>query len=72
MSLGKVKKWGSVEKLATGGEEGGVSGNSKLGGVVLKWLKEDLAERGPRNKQASEGKSYASEGIGGYGFEVKA
>jgi CCR4-NOT complex subunit CAF16 len=71
MSLGKVKKWGSVEDLATDGEEGGVSGNSKLGGVVLKWLKEDLIERGPRNKQGSEGKTYASNGIGGYGLEVK-
>jgi CCR4-NOT complex subunit CAF16 len=72
MSLGKVKKWGTVEEMAKDGEEGGVSGNSKLGGLVLKWLSEDLIERGPRNKQGSEGKTYANDGIGGYGLEIKA
>lgn len=47
MHLGQVKEFGevssfSVENVPT------KSGNSQLGELVLKWLKEDLAERGPR------------------------
>jgi len=47
------------------------TGNSLLGELVLKWLQEDLDERGPRN-QPAEGKTYQSyEGLGGYGLEKK-
>lgn len=47
MHLGQVKEFGEVtsfqvQNVAT------KSGNSQLGELVLKWLKEDLAQRGPR------------------------
>jgi CCR4-NOT complex subunit CAF16 len=68
MSLGKVKQWGPVEELELKEGEVESRGNSRLGQLVLGWLKEDLAERGPRNNmQGSEGKSYNNPGIGGYG-----
>ncbi|RDW70326.1 putative ABC transporter-2 [Coleophoma crateriformis] len=75
MSLGKVKEWGSMETFDVQGKREYDSGNSRLGMLVLGWLKDDLQERGPRNsKQAvkvgSEGKSYAVAGTGGYGSEV--
>ena len=73
MSLGKVKKWGSVEKMDVKVEQGerNYTGNSQLGELVLKWLQEDLDERGPRNGNG-EGKTYESlEGKGGYGAEKK-
>jgi CCR4-NOT complex subunit CAF16 len=48
----------------------GESGNSRLGELVLGWLRDDLAERGPRNRGVgSEGKAYFSPGLGGYGAE---
>ncbi|EMD90761.1 hypothetical protein COCC4DRAFT_29981 [Bipolaris maydis ATCC 48331] len=74
MSLGKVKKWGSTEEMnvkveAAGGQQ--YTGNSLLGELVLKWLKEDLEERGPRNGKG-EGLSYQNlEGKGGYGAEKR-
>ena len=74
MSLGKVKKWGSVEEMDVQVEQSSrlYTGNSQLGELVLKWLQEDLNERGPRNPQ-SEGKTYENhEGKGGYGAEKKA
>ena len=38
--------------------------------IVLKWLKEDLAARGPRNAaRGNQAKTYDSSGIGGYGYE---
>lgn len=42
-----------------------------LGGLVLRWLKEDLDHRGPRDRaRGGQGKTYQSlEGKGGYGFE---
>lgn len=73
MSLGKVKEWGAMGKFdeMVNGDKRMVSGNSKLGELVLKWLKEDLEERGPRD-QMGQGKTYgASDGIGGYGFEKR-
>lgn len=73
MSLGKVKKWGSVEDMKVKVEqaESKFTGNSQLGELVLKWLQEDLDERGPRNGKG-EGKTYESlEGKGGYGAEKK-
>lgn len=73
MSLGKVKKWGSIQDFYKKELNGPNTGNSQLGEIVLKWLQEDLDERGPRNGQASEGKTYSSlEGKGGYGLEKKA
>lgn len=70
MSLGKVKEEGMMENFDAKIDRVGQTRNSQLGDIVLKWLKEDLAERGPRNGQASQGKTYESqEGIGGYGFE---
>jgi CCR4-NOT complex subunit CAF16 len=73
MSLGKVKKWGSVEDMKVKVDQGETmyTGNSQLGELVLKWLQEDLDERGPRNGNG-EGKTYESlEGKGGYGAEKK-
>ena len=79
MSLGKVKKWGSIADMGVQpgkAEEGRVlSGNSQLGELVLNWLQEDLDERGPRNGRGaprSEGKTYENlEGKGGYGNEKR-
>ncbi|KAK6435878.1 CCR4-NOT regulatory complex component [Oleoguttula sp. CCFEE 5521] len=72
MALGKVKKWGEVESFEIPETTGGVAGNSRLGQLVLTWLREDLEERGPRNGQGSEGMSYPDlEGKGGYGAEIK-
>ncbi|OCK85650.1 P-loop containing nucleoside triphosphate hydrolase protein [Lepidopterella palustris CBS 459.81] len=74
MSLGRVKKWGSVEELNVKPDPNVrvISGNSELGELVLRWLQEDLDERGPRNGNGkrSEGKTYENlEGKGGYGHE---
>jgi CCR4-NOT complex subunit CAF16 len=68
MSMGKVKEWGEMGNFDAGGK--GETGNSRLGELVLGWLKDDLVERGPRNKSVgSEGKAYFNPGIGGYGAE---
>lgn len=70
LHMGKVKEWGSMGSFEVKGVEG--SGNSQLGGLVLKWLKDDLRERGPRGGRAGEGKTYESlEGKGGYGNEKR-
>jgi len=74
MSLGKVKKWGSVEEMHVKVEPSArrYTGNSQLGELVLTWLQEDLTERGPRNGKG-EGKTYESlEGKGGYGAEKRS
>ena len=72
MSLGKVKKWGSMGDFEVQGSSVGKTGNSRLGDLVLRWLQEDLDERGPRNGISGEGKTYQSyEGKGGYGHEGK-
>ena len=71
MHLGKVKQWGDMKSFDLDSIQ--QSGNSQLGDLVLKWLTEDLKERGPRNGQTSEGKSYENlEGKGGYGAEKRA
>jgi CCR4-NOT complex subunit CAF16 len=68
MSLGKVKEWGPIDGFDISGR--GESGNSRLGELVLGWLRDDLAERGPRNRGVgSEGKAYFNPGLGGYGAE---
>ncbi|KAF4451994.1 hypothetical protein F53441_5067 [Fusarium austroafricanum] len=76
MHLGTVKEWDEADKmLATIDGTVGVSGNSRLGELVLGWLREDLKERGPRSnmKRNPEGKTYGFGGIqiGGYGDESK-
>lgn len=69
MHLGKVKTWGPVEKFYDQVPQW-TSENSRLGELVLKWLKEDLKARGPRDGPANQAKSYQSlTGIGGYGLE---
>ncbi|KAL4926513.1 putative ABC transporter [Aspergillus undulatus] len=67
MHLGNVRQWGAIEKFKDEAPE--TSENSQLGEIVLKWLKEDLAARGPRNARGNQAKTYSSEGIGGYGYE---
>ncbi|KAK4127603.1 P-loop containing nucleoside triphosphate hydrolase protein [Parathielavia appendiculata] len=80
MHLGTVKGWGPAEEMLKeveekSGEEGplGATGNSRLGELVLRWLRDDLRERGPRSqhKRGPEGWSYTVTGLGGYGFEPK-
>ncbi|CAG8952063.1 hypothetical protein HYFRA_00000800 [Hymenoscyphus fraxineus] len=72
MGMGKVKQWGKAEDLQLKDDETTSNGNSRLGMLVLGWLKEDLEERGPRNNMVgSEGKAYFSTGVGGYGAEKK-
>ncbi|KAF2084635.1 ABC transporter-like protein [Saccharata proteae CBS 121410] len=72
MSLGKVKKWGSMTDFDVRQGGAGSTGNSQLGDIVLKWLQEDLNERGPRNSERTQGLTYQShEGKGGYGNESK-
>lgn len=82
MHLGTVKGWGLAEDLlrdlvrdgdGEGEGNGYAQGNSQLGELVLRWLRDDLQDRGPRsqNKRGPEGLSYAVGGIGGYGLETK-
>ncbi len=72
MALGKVKKWDEIDSFEVPSTDGGAEGNSRLGQLVLQWLRDDLAERGPRNGHGFEGKSYHHlDGIGGYGAEEK-
>ncbi|KAJ4413724.1 CCR4-NOT regulatory complex component [Gnomoniopsis sp. IMI 355080] len=72
MHMGTVKEWGVTETFLAR-LEGESSGNSRLGEVVLGWLREDLKNRGPRsqNRRAPEGKTYGMGGtqLGGYGLE---
>lgn len=69
MHLGRVKTWGPVESYHDQVPQW-TSENSRLGELVLKWLKEDLRSRGPRNGQSTDAKTYGSmDGIGGYGLE---
>jgi len=72
MSLGKVKEWGAYGEFEKESDQLGKTGNSKLGDLVLRWLKDDLEERGPRGGQSGQGKTYENlEGKGGYGLEKK-
>ncbi|KAI1804850.1 CCR4-Not complex subunit Caf16 [Daldinia bambusicola] len=73
MHLGTVREWGPAEKFL--GEYAGEStGNSRLGELVLGWLRSDLKDRGPRNqkKMGTEGLTYSQGGLGGYGLENSA
>jgi CCR4-NOT complex subunit CAF16 len=71
MSLGKVKKWGSMDELTAHMTPQIQSGNSKLGELVMQWLQKDFEERGPRNKVRTQDRTYQVDGIGGYGMECK-
>jgi len=80
MHLGTVKEWGKADVMLkrldeeqAKGEALGEKGNSRLGELVLRWLRDDLRERGPRSQhtRGPEGWSYLQRGIGGYGFEPK-
>ncbi|KLJ12454.1 ATPase [Blastomyces silverae] len=55
MHLGRVRDSGAIEKFEMGKQASG-SENSRLGEVVLEWLKRDLRERGPRPGLPGEGK----------------
>ena len=68
----------STEGVAVDGEKKKEEdGDGGLGRLVLKWLREALAERGPRaeatgTRRGGEGKTYQSlEGKGGYGLEKR-
>lgn len=72
MHMGRIKEWGAMEKFDVGGEQVQGSGNSQLGQLVLRWLEDDLRERGPRDGLADgQGKDHSElqDGIGGYGME---
>ncbi|KAF7186050.1 ABC transporter domain-containing protein C20G4.01 [Pseudocercospora fuligena] len=73
MALGKVKKWGPLDSFEIPKTDGGAEGNSRLGQLVMVWLKEDLEERGPRNARGAEGLSYINHTVnkGGYGQEKR-
>ncbi|KAL9108950.1 MAG: hypothetical protein Q9227_006346 [Pyrenula ochraceoflavens] len=68
LHLGIIKDWGPTENFEIDKVKN--EGNSQLGELVIGWLKEDLKDRGPRNGQPGQGKSYETlEGKGGYGLE---
>ncbi|XXH00223.1 hypothetical protein Hte_006565 [Hypoxylon texense] len=73
MHLGTVREWGPAEDFlgAAKAAAAGSTGNSRLGELVLGWLRADLKERGPRNqhKMGTEGLTYSQGGLGGYGLE---
>lgn len=78
MHLGAVKEWGQADEMLAEAERKnqeavGAPGNSRLGELVLRWLRDDLGDRGPRSqhKRGPEGWTYSVTGIGGYGFEPK-
>lgn len=76
MHLGTVKEFGEMKKYlveakkvkdATDDE----TGNSLLSELVLRWLKEDLDERGPRENLHKPPEMAQKEEIGGYGLEKR-
>lgn len=76
MHMGTVKEWDEADKMLMSIDGSvGATGNSRLGELVLSWLRDDLKARGPRShlKRAPEGKTYGfgGIGIGGYGDESK-
>ena len=76
MHLGAVKEWNKTDVMLQAVDSSlGASGNSRLGELVLGWLRDDLRERGPRSQanRGPEGKTYGFGGmkIGGYGDESK-
>lgn len=79
MHLGRVKEWGGMDEFEATQDSVANSGNSRLGELVLKWLQEDLDERGPREQMhrgppgsGEQGMTYQDhEGKGGYGQEKR-
>lgn len=76
MHLGRVKESGEMkgfleEAKRVKDKVDDESGNSLLSELVLRWLKDDLEERGPREKLKRPPEMAAPEGFGGYGFESK-
>ena len=70
MHLGIIKDWGSMKKFEVDKVKN--EGNSRLGELVIEWLREDLKDRGPRNGRSGQGKTYETlEGKGGYGLEKR-
>ncbi len=81
MHLGRVREWGPADDFLAAaaaaaapdpdGRSLGSTGNSRLGELVLGWLRKDLADRGPRNQNTmgTEGLTYSTGGLGGYGLE---
>ena len=49
MSLGKVKDVGNLDDWQADTNKPDPSGNSRLGALILRWLREDIQERGRRN-----------------------
>ncbi|KAH9909766.1 CCR4-Not complex subunit Caf16 [Xylariomycetidae sp. FL2044] len=73
MHMGTVREWGTADEFLGSQAAGQVStGNSRLGELVLGWLRTDLKDRGPRNQaeMGTEGLTYGTGGIGGYGLET--
>ena len=76
---GKCKTDGPVEQFIGAGKnvdgEWERTGNSRLGQLVLRWLREDYHERGPRegeeNGVEERELAFRSEPLGGYGFEPR-
>lgn len=71
MTLGTIRKYGPVDSFnlpppATGMEVGGLFRNSALLELVLKWLQEDLDERGPRSRRKTEMIAYGNIGRGSW------
>ncbi|KAI5862883.1 P-loop containing nucleoside triphosphate hydrolase protein [Durotheca rogersii] len=75
MHLGTIREWGPaqdfLDRAAAAAAPGTGIGNSRLGELVLGWLRADLRDRGPRNqaKMGTEGLTYSQGGLGGYGLE---
>lgn len=74
MHLGTIREWGPTDRFLSPDEPAAASGNSRLGELVLGWLQQDLADRGPRSamSRGPEGRSYDQGGLGGYGLEKRA
>lgn len=74
MHMGTVREWGETGDFLAR-LDGETTGNSRLGELVLGWLRADLKDRGPRsqNRRGPEGKTYGMGGtqLGGYGLESR-
>ncbi|RYP63213.1 hypothetical protein DL771_009387 [Monosporascus sp. 5C6A] len=71
MHMGRVREWGTADDFLNDNAALRSTGNSRLGELVLGWLRADLKDRGPRNQgtMGTEGLTYSTGGLGGYGLE---
>ncbi|RYP29676.1 hypothetical protein DL767_006628 [Monosporascus sp. MG133] len=71
MHMGRVREWGPADDFLNNNAALQSTGNSRLGELVLGWLRTDLKDRGPRNQatMGTEGLTYSTGGLGGYGLE---